>query len=897
MGLAPGTRIGSYEIVSMVGAGGMGEVYKARDTRLKRDVAVKALPETFASDPERLARFQREAEVLASLNHPNIAHIHGLEEAGPVRALVMEFVEGEDLAQKIARGPIAIGEALPIARQIAEALEAAHEQGIIHRDLKPANIKVRGDGTVKVLDFGLAKALAPIAVRGRDVTGSPTITSRAMTQMGVILGTAAYMSPEQAKGKPADKRSDIWAFGCVLYEMLTGTRAFEGEDVSETMANVLTLEPSRDRLPGTTTPSIRRLLHRCLEKDPKRRLDSAAVARLEIEEASTEPTSVVQAGVRSGSLWRPTIWAAGGAGVAVLATMMLVGRSRATQLPAMVSTSVLVHGMEFGSTPGVHFAVAPVGRTLVFAGNYGGKAVLYRRDFDQVDPQPIVGTEGGSDVFFSHDGRWLGFEMGSALWKVPVEGGTPQIVFSNQPLRGGTWGGADSIVVGRVGSGLWAVPTTGGSPRQLTTPEQGERHELPQLLPGGRVVVFTILAADKPPRAAVHLLENGETRSLLEGVGARFVSSGHVVFGRQGKLWAIGFDPNSLQTRGTARPVRDDVFWSAAGYPQFAVDAGMLVYLRTTPGSSRPANFDLALVDRKGRRKVLPLEANESELPRLSPTGDRFVVQIGPNRDLWTYDFRQGNFTPLTSNRVIAYSAPVWTPNGKRIAFTTWFDGDVGLGWLPADGSGPVEDLVKGVGMRSFSRTHPVMLPDGSGLILTGLAPGATVEDLLFVPLTGERRRVETLFQAPGIERNPTIAPSGRFIAYNSDESRRDEVYVRPFPNVSSGRWPISTEGGTGPVWTREGREIVYKDSQGRMMAVAVRSDADKAFEHSKPEPLFEVGPSYDSGLDRQWDVTADGNRFLIRVPQSIAKGGTTGVEMIVVQNWQEELKQRVPTR
>ena len=890
MGLAPGTRIGSYEIVSMVGAGGMGEVYKARDTRLKRDVAVKALPETFASDPERLARFQREAEVLASLNHPNIAHIHGLEEAGAVRALVMEFVEGEDLAQKIARGPIAIGEALPIARQIAEALEAAHAQGIIHRDLKPANIKVRGDGTVKVLDFGLAKALDPIAVRGRDVTGSPTITSPAMTQMGVILGTAAYMSPEQAKGKPADKRSDIWAFGCVLYEMLTGTRAFEGEDVSETMANVLTLEPSRDRLPGTTTPSIRRLLHRCLEKDPKRRLDSAAVARLEIEEASTEPTAVVQAGVRSGSLWRPTIWAAGGAGVALLATMMTVGRSRVPQLPPMVATAVLVHGVEFGSDPGVHFAVAPVGRTVVFAGNYGGRTVLYRRDFDRVDPEPIVGTEGGSDVFFSHDGRWLGFEMGSALWRVPVDGGTPQMMSSNQPLRGGTWGEADVIVVGRVGSGLWAVPPTGGSPRQLTTPEEGERHELPQFLPEGRVVLFTILSADKPPRAAVHVLRTGETRSLFEGVGARFVDSGQVVFGRQGRLWSIGFDPVSLRTSGAARPVRDDVLWSAGGYPQFAVDAGMLVYLRTTHGSSKLGNSVLAWVDRKGRRTVLPLEANEFELPRLSPSGDRLVVQIGANRDLWTYDVRRGSFTPLTSNRVIARSAPVWTPNGGRVVFITWFDGEVGLGWLPADGSGRVEALIKGVGIRSFERTNPAMLPDGSGLILTGPAPGTTAEDLLFVSLTGERR-VEPLFQAPGIERNPAIAPNGRFIAYNSDESRRAEVYVRPFPNVSSGKWQISTEGGTGPVWTRGGSEIVYKDSQGRLMAVAVRSAGDEPFDHSKPELLFEIGPTTDSGLDRDWDVTADGERFLMRVTESIAKGATTAVEMIVIQNWTQELR------
>ena len=888
MSFPPGTRIGSYEIVSMVGAGGMGEVYKARDTRLKRDVAIKALPETFASDPERLARFQREAEVLASLNHPHIAHIHGLEEAGGVRALVMELVEGEDLARTIARGPIVLDQALPIAGEIAEALEAAHERGIIHRDLKPANIKITPAGDVKVLDFGLAKAIEAEDRSRQNLANSPTITS-ASTRLGAILGTAAYMSPEQAKGKVVDKRADIWAFGCVLFEMLSGRPAFEGDSATEIIARVLTREPDWTRLPFSAPSAVDRLLRRCLEKDPKRRLDSAAVARLEIEEALREPTSAAQVGVRRVSLWRPIVWAAGGAGVTLLATMMTVGKSRAPQLPPMVVTSVLVHGVEFGSDPGIHFAVAPVGRTVVFAGNYGGRTVLYRRDFDRIDPEPIVGTEGGSDVFFSHDGRWLGFEMGSALWRVPLEGGSPQMMFSNQPLRGGTWGD-DIIVVGRVGSGLWAVPPAGGSPRQLTTPEQGERHELPQVLPDGRVVLFTILAADKPPRAVVHVMATGETRSLFEGVGARFVDPGHIVFGRQGKLWSIGFDPDSLQTTGTPRPVRDDVLWSAAGYPQFAVDAGMLVYLRTTHGSSKLGNSVLAWVDRKGRRTILPLEANEFELPRLSPSGDRLVVQIGANRDLWTYDVRRGTFTPLTSNRVIARSAPVWTRNGSWVAFITWFDGEVGLGWLPADGSGRVEELIKGVGIRSFERTNPAMLPDGSGLILTGLAPGTTTEDLLFVSLNRERR-VEPLFQAPGIERNAAIAPNGRFIAYNSDESRRAEVYVRPFPNVSAGKWQISTEGGTGPVWTRGGSEIVYKDSQGRLMAVAVRSAADEPFDHSKPEPLFEIGPTTDSGLDRDWDVTADGDRFLMRVGESIAKGRTTAVEMIVIQNWTEELR------
>ena len=335
-----------------------------------------------------------------------------------------------------------------------------------------------------------------------------------------------------------------------------------------------------------------------------------------------------------------------------------------------------------------------------------------------------MGTEGGSDVFFSHDGRSLGFEKRSELWTVSLDGGTAQMLLPNQPLRGGTWGEGDRIVVGRVGSGLWMAATTGGEPRQLTAAKQGERHELPQMLPGGRAVLFTILPIDKPPRAAVHLLGSGETRSLFEGMGARFVGSGHVVFGRQQRLWAVGFDPDSLQTLGAARPVRDDVLWSADGYPQFAVDADLLAYVRTSQASSHAGNSVLTWVDRQGRKTTLALKANHFMLPRLSPAGDRLVVQVGATKDLWTYDFGRGTLTKLTSDRIIAFSAPAWTPDGSRVVFGTWFDGDVGLGWLHPDGSGRVEELIKGIGMRSFERTHPVMLPDGSGLIMTGLAPG-----------------------------------------------------------------------------------------------------------------------------------------------------------------------------
>ena len=889
MALSTGMRHGSYEILSAIGAGGMGEVYRARDTSLKRDVALKILPESFATDAERLARFQREAEVLASLNHPNIAAIYGFEHDNGVKALVMELVEGEDLAERVARRPIPLDEALPIARQIADALEAAHEQGIIHRDLKPANIKVRADGTVKVLDFGLAKAVPRATAH---VEESATISAAPVTISGMILGTAAYMAPEQAKGNPADRRVDIWALGCVMFEMLTGRRAFAGR-VPDVLVSIIEHEPDWQALPARTPPAIHRLLHRCLEKDFKRRLDSAAVARIEIEEAARERTSGVEpAGTRRRSHWRPIAWAATGAGVAVLVTMLLGSGARPKELSVpLVASSVAIDSMP--QAPGVHFAVAPSGRTVVFAANYGARTVLYRRDLDRVDPQPIVGTEGGSDVFFSQDGRSLGFETRSELWAVSLDGGTPQMLLPNQPLRGGTWGEGDRIILGRVGSGLWMASAKGGEPRQLTVPEQGERHELPQILPGGRAILFTILASDKPARVAVHLLATGETRSLFEGVGARFVDSGHVMFGRQGRLWAVRFDPDSLLTLGTALPVRDDVLWSATGYPQFTVDAGLLAYVRASQASSKVEHLALTWVDRRGKN-VVPLKIDNPSLSRLSPAGDRLVYQVGASWDLWAHDLTRGTSNRLTSDRIIAFSAPTWTPDGSRVIFTTWFDGEVGLGWLPADGSGRVEELIKGVGMRSFERTHPVMLPDGSGVILTGLAPGKTVEDLLLVRLTGERR-LETLFEAAGVERNPAIAPSGRFVAYNSDESRRAEVYVRPYPNASSRKWQISTEGGSGPVWTRNGSEIVYKDSRGRMMAVAVRSHGNSEIDYSKPELLFETGNNDDAGLDRGWNVAPDGNRFLIAVRGRGGEGRDTALELILIQNWTDELKRLVP--
>ena len=504
MAITPGARLGPYKVLSALGSGGMGEVYRAADTRLKRDVAVKVLPAALASDPDRLARFQREAEVLASLNHPNIAHIYGLEDADGVTALVMELVDGVTLADRIDRGGLALDEALPIARQIAEALEAAHAQGIIHRDLKPANVKVRPDGTVKVLDFGLAKAMDPALVSSDEsgLSHSPTFTSPAMTHAGMILGTAAYMSPEQARGKAVDKRSDLWAFGCVLFEMLTGQSAFAGEGVSETMARVIEREPDWDVLPARTPAPIRRLLRRCLQKDRTRRLDSAAAARFDIEEAMGPGGEHDERRTHPRATWRRALpWVLTGASAVALALVLLSGG-----LPGKVTSTppIRVHvGLGADATlatldRGSAVILSPNGRSLVFVGQRRtGPALLFLRRLDQLEATPLPGTEGAHEAFFSPDGQWIAFFADAKLKKVALSGGAPVTICDTPDGRGGWWASDGSILyapffAGMDRGGLLRVSSNGGMPTAVTSLAEGEvGHAWPQILPGGKALLFT----------------------------------------------------------------------------------------------------------------------------------------------------------------------------------------------------------------------------------------------------------------------------------------------------------------------------------------------------------------------------------------------------------------------
>ena len=911
MPLSDGTRVGSYEILSALGAGGMGEVYRARDTRLDRNVAIKILPHAFVADAERVARFQREAKVLASLNHSHIAAIYGLEEAEHVTALVMELVEGEDLAQRLTRGRIPLDEALPIAKQIAEALEAAHEQGIIHRDLKPANIKLRPDGTVKVLDFGLAKAVVGDA-KMPDLLDSPTVTAVA-TRAGTILGTAPYMSPEQAKGRPVDRRTDLWAFGVVLYELLTGTRAFQGESVAETLAHVLTQTPNWALLPADTPAPIRTLLRRCLEKNPARRLDSAVALRLEIDDALASPAGVMAVGGPEARRWRIT-WEAIAALVATsllaaLGTWAVIRNDPpAPALPARFTiTFPPTEPMEFSSR-GRDLAISPDGRYLA----YQSRGRLMLRAFDQLDAVPLSSVTGGRTPFFSPDSQWIGFFEGGALKKVAVTG-EPVITLCRDlgSPNGGTWGDDGTIVVSSEDGniGLMRVSANGGEATALTKPDAADKgHKAPAMLPGGRGVLFTIGAnVPEDTQLAVLDLKSGQQKTLLRGgVAAEYLDTGHLVYatvGSQasgpffGTLWVVAFDLNRLALRGEPVRVSETLhvdMWSAANY---AVSrTGALAYV-----PARAQARSLVWVDRTGHETAIDaLPPRPYETFGLSPDGTRVAfASLGQEFDIWVWDFARESLTRLTFGPSFEY-LPRWTPDGRRIVFLSDRAGPANLYSVASDGSGPVERLT-----TSNNTQYPNSItPDGTALLFCELRP-KTGFDILRLPVTalqGVDRA--TLSDQPLSVATPlvstsssdyaaNVSPDGRYFAYQSAESGgRFAIYVQPYPDVSKGRWQISIEGGTAPVWARSGRELFYLDESNTLMAVPVQTSGPQ-FTFGRPAKVFDT--KY-SGDFYSYDVTPDGRRFLMMKESSLGDPSHPP-SMVVVLNWQEELKRRVPTQ
>jgi len=809
MALSLGARLGPYEILSALGAGGMGEVYRARDTRLKRDVAIKVLPDSLACDVDRLSRFEREAEILASLNHPHIAAIYGVEDAPAdaglhVHALVMELVEGETLAERLHRGPLPLTGALRIAAQMAEALEAAHERGVVHRDLKPANVKITPDESVKVLDFGLAKAMEgePAAA---NISASPTLSIMA-TQAGMILGTAAYMSPEQARGFPADQRSDIFSFGCVLYEMLTGHQAFQGETASDVLASVLAREPDLNALPPNLNPRLPELLKRCLEKNPKKRWQAVGDLRAEIETIATAPHAAATTAVatRQEPRWRrltfvgvPALVAGAviAGGVVWFATRPVAARVTRTAITNTGTAALTISNVE------PDLAITPDGTQVVYVGNGGTQ--LFVRALDALEPVAIASGQ-LRGPFVSPDGQWVGFFDNSFLRKVAITGGPPITLASiDAGSRGATWAPDGTIIFATANpaTGLQRVSAAGGgTPETLTRPDgaQGEADHLwPELLPGGGAVLFTItsrMGAVDSAQVAVLDLRTGTQKVLLRG-GSRghYVTSGHLVYGAAGTLRAILFDPNRIETGGTAVPVLPRLAITNTGAGNFAMAAdGTLVYV-DAPGSLGTNARTLVWVDRTGKEETVAAPPRAYEHPRLSPDGTRVALSSSDQEyDVWILDLARTTLTRLTLDPGQDWF-PMWTPDGRRISFSSIRGSGPGrpnLWWMAADGTGTAERLTTSTNAQFVSG----ITPDGTAAVYNEATPGMG-RDLLQVALDG-MHRVTPLVQTKFDERNGIVSPDGRWLAYESNSSGPFEIYVRPFPNVSGGQWQVSTAGG-----------------------------------------------------------------------------------------------------
>jgi serine/threonine-protein kinase len=918
MSVTSGTRLGPYEIVGKLGAGGMGEVYRASDTRLKRQVAIKVLPPALAEDPDRLARFQREAEVLAALNHPHIAAIYGLEDSASagsgqagMKALVMELVEGPTLADRIAQGRIPIAEALPIAKQLAGALEAAHERGIVHRDLKPANIKIRDDGTVKVLDFGLAKLTeAERADRsGIDPALSPTLTSpAAVTGMGMILGTAAYMSPEQARGRAVDKRTDIWAFGAVLYEMLTGARAFDGEDTTEMMASVVKSTPNWNAIPPDVPPHLVTLVQRCLEKDRNARIGDIAVARFLLDghaaigPSASEPLAPTLAAPRRSV---SALWAGGAAAVALIAgaagVWLLHGRPAATPGVAHLQVGVQPAEQLVGSIASVRpsrtaIAVSPDGRTLAFVGLRDGGNQLFVRPLDRVEAVPVPGTEGASEPFFSPDGASIGFHVANRLKKVAAAGGAP-VTIAEADAGSASWAD-DGTIFFVSADGISRVSSNGGAVATVTRRDatKRERHILPHALPGGKAVLFTSITGGWDSAAiVVHAVERGQRQVLIEGgADARYVETGHIVYMKSGTLMAVPFDTGSLRVMGAPVVLFENVMQAVnapntadeTGAGQFAISrSGTLIYV--PGGVGRVLESTLVWADRTGAAQpVAAVQTGPYLFPRLAPDGQKIALTVRRGgADVWVYELTRGAATRMTFE---GGSHPIWSPDGKRLAISVMSDGVSNLHVMNADGVGKPERL----------------LPSPFAQIPTSWASKPNVVAFLQRPDL-ESYAIWVLPMEPGAERNPRIflqsrfrpthaefSPDGQLMAYVSPESGAPDVYVQPYPGPGE-KVRVSTDGGTEPVWTANGRELVFRNG-GQFLSAAVRSVTP--FRVDPPRVVFTTKGEYDStGPLRSWNLTADGQRFLLsRFAGSSDKPVTA---LNVVLNWAGELKRLAPPK
>jgi serine/threonine-protein kinase len=912
--LTPGGRIGPYEIAGLIGAGAMGEVYRARDTQLNRDVALKVLPTLFARDPDRVARFKREAQVLATLNHPNIAAIYGLEESGGVQALVLELVDGPTLADRIARAPLAVHESLTIARQIAEALEGAHDKGIIHRDLKPANITIAANGVVKVLDFGLAKVWdgAPES----DLSASPKLTA---IDLGgrVLLGTPAYMSPEQARGKSLDRRTDIWSFGCVLHEMLTGCAPFAGETISDTLAAILDREPDSTTLPADTPASIRRLLRRCLEKERKRRLDSASVARLEIDEGITSPdeqtNSLPAIATRPLS---PVVIGALFAAVLVGAAVVSIVSRPAPAGPLQPARFAIVPPPEPPlnvSGPSRDLALSPDGRRLIYraGGTMTAGSPLMVRAIDQLDARPLADVTGAYAPSFSPDSRWIGFFENTDLKKVSIAGG-PAITLcrtEGMPL-GASWGDDNTIIfaTNNPGTGLWRVSAEGGQPEALTTPDPAQReghHAFPSVLPGARGVLFTVATPGQvdTSHVAVLDLQTGQRKTLIRGAAdAQYVETGHLIFAAAGSLRAVRFDAERLETVGDPVTIVEQVLMKPTGAANYAVSRpGTLVYM-TGGAGGETALRSLVWVDRNGHEEPIKAPPRTYGPLRVSPDGKRLAVAIRDqgNSDIWIWELAGKTLRRLTFAPGMD-GLPVWTPDGRRIIFMSDRSGVLNLYSQAADGTGTIERLTT----SAVPQWPSSITPDGAWLAGFQMLPGSD-SDIVFFPLSHAGRRsspgsrlsvgeppADLFAETPLKGGFAEFSPNGRYVAYQTPGIGPTDVYVRPFPELDRGRWQISTGSATRPVWARNGRELFYIDASGALTRVPVQTSG-QTFVAGSPAKLFDTRYVHPNPA-RHYDVSPDGQRFVMIKNISDRDPNATPASMVVVEHWFEELKQLLP--
>jgi len=959
----PGTSLANrYEIINELGKGGMGEVYLAEDTSLKRRVAIKVLPQPFALDKERLARFEREARLLASLNHPNIATIHGLEKSNGQQFLVMELIEGETLRERISKGSIPVEEALEICRQLAEGLESAHEKGIIHRDLKPSNIKFTPEGKVKILDFGIAKAFHELPYDTDSEKGPPIVDE--MTRPGMVLGTAAYMSPEQAKGKAVDKRTDIWAFGCILFECLTGKRAFKGETSNETFASILKGEPEWGTLSAAVPAGIHTLVRRCLRKNKNRRQHDISDARIEIEDSLISPQGIdqIETSIAGKLGWRHVIPMILGAVLVTALIMSLVKSNRKSPEEGPVVRSEI--GVEPAKRLGASdapeqragnwrpsrtsIALSPDGSLIVFEGVDENGSQLYKRTLGKGISEPIADTEGGQDPFFSPDGSQIGFYANRKLMKIRTNGGMATPICDTGRPFGASWGPDDMIVYSN-SSKLKVIDASGGNPEILTERdrENGEvAHISPHVLPGGKAVLFSIQTSANPwydPKVAVLSLKTKNWKTLIdEGADARYSPTGHIVFARQGTLWAVPFSLNRLELTGEAKKVISDVMQAVnANNTELRTFAAQFSFSKTgilayVPGGIYPI-FDscIVIVNKDGIMNPLIKAAGSSFFPRMSPDQKKIVYRTyGENREIWTFDIEAEFSQPLVRARYNeSLARPIWTPDGMKVTYQHTDAERSAIYWTNADGTGEPELLIENGAPNSWS-------PDGKRLAFVRFEVGSGSDIWI---LSRENKKAKPFLKSQSFEEFPEFSPDGKFLAYSSNKTGRMEIYVTPFIGAPI-EIPVSNEGGLIPVWSPDMKQLYYIEiwQTPRVKMMVADINTTPSFKVIDRRVLFDYWGLVSLGDPvRAFDIHPDGQGFIFRalfyggkainfsdIPQDLLDGlasqnkislawfrrwlkedkdqilspelkrmlqGQTVTRINIVQNWFEELKRLVP--